>query len=395
MIFTSRLLSLPLALFCALNLFPGEGAEAATLISTDATRAGFDRFDLQFGGFLQPRFTVIPDDEDNGATGELGFSLSRVRMETSADLVKTLRPGFDLTFTPAFSVEFMPEPVLKDAYVQADFGGRVRLRAGQFKAPINRSNLISDRRLLFPDRPLVSSYLPDRDLGVQVSGNLGKNHLEWAAGAFNGEGTNRISNVNDKFLYAARVVVSPLGGPGTTSEMIPLDNGKDQKERVVFSVGYSIHYNVKGEPGEEEASLGHDVEGFFHYRWFTLQGEFAHRRTNFEAEEVPDYNASGWYVQLGAFLPGVPWAQDHIALLFRMEEGDSFDPVSQDVPLAGPTDPYQGSRNVSVGASFYAGKPLFKLIHDLKFSVIYVARTELEDQPFANDRFLVFSQLAF
>ena len=48
-------------------------------------------------------------------------------------------------------------------------------------------------------------------------GFLPEHRLEWALASFNGEGANRLGNVNRKMLWVGRIAVSPLGGPGADS----------------------------------------------------------------------------------------------------------------------------------------------------------------------------------
>ncbi|MCK6526686.1 OprO/OprP family phosphate-selective porin [Myxococcota bacterium] len=384
-------LALALAVAAASHLGPGE-VSGAEIVSVDAAKGGFDHLGVRLGGFLQPRFTLVPEDEAVGSAGELGFEVKRVRFELGATLKKELRPGVDLTISPAMSVELMPEPKLKDGYVEVGLGPWVHLRGGQFKAATSRTVLTSDRAILFPERAMLSQLVPDYEIGAQVAGSFGKRHVEYALGAFNGEGSNRISNVNRKMLWVGRVAVSPLGAPGRASElMAPAPAGP---HRPTFTLGYAVHANVEGEPGEEEASMGHDVEAFLHWRWFTLQGEFLWKVVDFEDQAITDYRQSAWYAQMGMFLPAVPWAQEHLALLFRAEQADAYVPVGSDVPLAGATDPHQAQRAFGFGIGYYGSLPLFKAVGDLRLQAVYTVRQELEDQPYDNDEFVIAGHLA-
>lgn len=384
-------LALVLAVAATSLLGPGE-ASGAEIVSVDAAKGGFDHLGVRLGGFVQPRFTLVPEDEAVGSAGELGFEVRRVRFELGATLTKAVRPGLDLTISPVMSVELMPEPKLKDGYIEVGLGPWVQLRGGQFKAATSRTVLTSDRAILFPERAMLSPLVPDYEIGAQVGGSFGKKHVEYSLGAFNGEGSNRISNVNRKMLWVGRVAVSPLGAPGRASELIaPASEGP---HRPTFTLGYAIHANVEGEPGEEEASMGHDVEAFLHWRWFTLQGEFLWKDVDFEDPAITDYRQTAWYAQMGMFLPAIPWAEAHVALLFRAEQADAYVPVGSEVPLAGATDPHQAQRAFGFGIGYYGSLPLFKAVGDLRIQAVYTVRQELEDQPYDNDEFVIAGHLA-
>ncbi len=348
---------------------------------------GFEEAALDVGGFMAPRFTFIQPDEEHGSLGELGFSVRRARFEASGKF----RTGAFALKTD-FSLEMMPEPSLRDAYAQVSLGKLIGLRLGQFKAPFARSPLTSDRRTLFPERATVSTYFTDREMGAQLGGSVGANHVEWQVGVFDGEGGNRLSNVNQKFMYAGRVVVSPLGGPPTGDELYAPDANEG---RPAFALGYSFRYNTKGSEGEEEANLAHNAELFFTWRWVTAQGEWMLATTKYEAPAIADYDTTGWYGQIGSYIPGIPWAEEHVALAVRYEQGDLYEPIQVDVPLAGPTDPAQKHRKIGLGAQVYLGAPLLESPHDIRVGVFYNIISELEDQTFDNDELVVATHFAF
>jgi len=87
---------------------------------------------------------------------------------------------------------------LRDAYVRLKPMRALRLQAGQFKKPFSRLELLSRRRLAAIERGIANDWIISslgyggRDTGVQLDGKLGKYpSLEYAAGIFNGNGTNQ------------------------------------------------------------------------------------------------------------------------------------------------------------------------------------------------------------
>lgn len=87
-------------------------AHAVEVIHTDPAGAA-ERLTLDLGGFVQPRFTFIPQDD----------------------------PGLVLSWK--YGVELMPETRLQDAYVDVRVADPLQLLLGQFKSPTNRSLLTS------------------------------------------------------------------------------------------------------------------------------------------------------------------------------------------------------------------------------------------------------------
>lgn len=357
-------------------------AQAYDLLDTDPD-GEFTRLRVGVGGFIQPRFSYSPDDAEANTLGEVGFNVTRVRLEQDGTLEG---PG---TLRWKIGVEMMPEARLQDAYI--DYRqGPVGLRVGQFKAPTNRSLLASDRRTLFPDRGQIADLLPAREMGAMLYSSLGENHVELQAAAFNGEGRNRLSNVNRKFLYVWRAVYSPVGGPGSTAGELLSPN-----DPFTVSFGYAGHLNVTGRSGQESATIGHNGEFFLHWRELNLQAEVLWRRTDWQAVAIPDYDQFGWYAQAGVFVPGSAWTHEHLALLARYQQIDELIPLTDDVALVSADDPAQARRSLSFGATLYAGEAWFSSIHDLRLSAVYSHNTELEDHPYDNDSFILSAHLSF
>lgn len=371
-------------------------AHAATVADLQDV-SGLSEVVVNLGGFIQPRFDAVQADLANGWSGNTGWSVQRARLETGGFATPAGAPGPMVAW--ALSIELMPEARLQDAFVEF---GRVpqvsghnphgiSVRAGQQKAPFGRALMTSDARSLFPDLALLVGFIPSRDIGASVRAVAGNNHVEFEAGIFDGEGTNRIANVNRKFLYSARLVVSPLGGPGSGSELLHDWHDGKGRRRPTVSLGGSVHVNETGDPGQQVGVFGADGEVFASWRWFTGQGEVLWQ--SFDEEEVAaaDYTQFGAYGQLGAFLAGVPWAEDHLAGMFRYEAGDSL--RADGVLPAGPQDPTQGQTRTSVGIGVYAGEPWFRSPETLRVVAAYRFKREVEGFGFADDGLSVLANL--
>lgn len=365
---------------------------------------GFSKAELDIGGFIQPRFTWVQADDDAGNSGEIGFAVRRARLELGTRLVGAGEGFWKPALGAGLSLDTTPEPRLQDAWVDLRAADPLCLRLGQFKTPSTRAMLISSSRTLLQEAPLIEDMAPRRDIGAQLQGFVGRQHLSWAVGAFNGESINRSANVDRHLLYAGRVVLSPLGAPNSPVEVLAPDwslrGGKapagQADPQATMSLGARAFHNVRGEAGTAQGDSGVGAELFAHYRWFNLQGEWMTGLTDWQDTAIADYRFGGFYAQLAVFPPMVPWAEQHLAVVARLDQGDPLDPVEAgSVPLTGPTDPAQERREILAGVVLFAGEPAFQDLHNLKLQLTWSLHQELEGQPYANDELLVATQFAF
>jgi phosphate-selective porin OprO/OprP len=133
--------------------------------------------------------------------------------------VRKARPIINGRMARYFDFLVMPDfgngtTVLQDAYLDVRFSTAFRVRAGKSKTPIGYEILMGDPYLLFPERSLASSLVPNRDVGFQVLGDVAAGRVSYAVGAFNGipDGSSSASDVDssDSKDLAARVAVQPF-----------------------------------------------------------------------------------------------------------------------------------------------------------------------------------------
>jgi len=106
-------------------------------------------------------------------------------------VLRRVRPVLEGTVARYVQFRLIPDfgegkTVLQDAYLELRYFPKASLRAGKFKAPFGLERLHSATDILFVERGLPSALVPNRDLGVQLSGDLAKGRLNYAAGVFNG-----------------------------------------------------------------------------------------------------------------------------------------------------------------------------------------------------------------
>ena len=107
------------------------------------------------------------------------FSIRKARVVLAGRAAKY----FDYRFMPDFG---SGSPTILDVHFDVRFSRALRIRAGKDKTPIGYELLIGDTSLLFPERSLASSLVPNRDVGFQAQGDLANGKVYFAGGVFNG-----------------------------------------------------------------------------------------------------------------------------------------------------------------------------------------------------------------
>jgi phosphate-selective porin OprO/OprP len=158
---------------------------------------------LKIGGFTQfdSRFFVADTDEPH--VDQFGFRSIR------PDLQGTLFGHFDFRLLPDFAGGRL---VLQDAYAEIHNGQAVKIRFGKFKVSFGLERMQSETATTFVERGLPSQITPNRDLGIQVHGELAKGAFAYQVGVFNGvaDGQSGDGDVSDDKEVAARVFVKPF-----------------------------------------------------------------------------------------------------------------------------------------------------------------------------------------
>ena len=144
--------------------------------------------------------------QDGGNNGNDGFLLRRARPIFSGTVFR----DFDYNFTPDFGGSTVQ---IVDAYLNYRYNSALQLEAGKFKAPIGLEHLESDRDILFNERSLVTELVPNRDLGVELHGDLFGGVASYALGVFNGgtdyNGTTVNASFQDDKAFEGRVFFQP------------------------------------------------------------------------------------------------------------------------------------------------------------------------------------------
>jgi phosphate-selective porin OprO/OprP len=175
----------------------GVSDKGVTLTSADGANS------IKLRGLVQMDSRLFFND--HGMTNN-AFVLRRARLITEGTFARN--------YSYQLVSEFAGSSVsILDANFTVGLSPAAQLKFGKFKMPIGLERLQSDSWTFFNERSIVTNLTPDRDLGVQLSGDLAAGVVSYAAGIFGGvadaAATNNSDFDNEKDL-AARVMVSPF-----------------------------------------------------------------------------------------------------------------------------------------------------------------------------------------
>ncbi|MGH7598029.1 MAG: OprO/OprP family phosphate-selective porin [bacterium] len=165
------------------------------------------KFQLKLRGYVQTdgRF-FLADDE---------------KRFVNTFLMRRIRPIFEGTLDKNFDfylmLDFSGTAVIQDAYVDFHYWPQARLRLGKLKAPFGLERLQSGANLLFAERALPANLGPNRDVGVQLHGELAKGAITYVAGIFNGvaDGASADTDNGDEKDFAIRFFILPFKNTST------------------------------------------------------------------------------------------------------------------------------------------------------------------------------------
>jgi len=192
---------------------------AKTAVSVSAGASGFQirsadtNFVLKIRGYLQADSRWFIGDEGAGSTANDTFLLRRVRPIFEGTVFDKFDYRLMLDFGSGVTANNANNAYLQDAYVNARLWPQFQVQAGKFKEPVGLERLQSGANLLFVERAYPTQLLPNRDVGVQLQGDIGNGLLNYAFGAFNGVadgGSGDIDRTDDEKDIAGRIFAHPF-----------------------------------------------------------------------------------------------------------------------------------------------------------------------------------------
>ena len=327
--------------------------------------ASYEPTAVAVGGYLQPQFRVrqnspVQSDQD-------GFRFARVRLilqgqtragnlELSAYVEGELQPAFGLQDAYGTLARTFPQ--------RRGLPGRISLDGGQMRVPISRQQMLSDSRLSFIDKAQIATIAPERDLGARLTVAPPKLPVKLIGGVFNGEGRNQVENINESYLYAARVELSPFGRD------LPIAESAFGGKLLSVAGSYGHNRLARGNGDERRTYLGVDVTAA--WKGVSAAFEYLEVRHRFRGgDPADDFNSNGFAAQLAYLLPIklAPLKQGRLELAARIEEidRDDFHPI----PALG--DDNQSVREITGVLSYYLR------MHSLKAQLAFSHFDEVEN----------------
>jgi phosphate-selective porin OprO/OprP len=193
-----------------------EETDAAAVKSNAQVKASEKGFSIQSAdnsnniklrGVLHVDGRALLSDDDTIVDDQ--FLLRRVRPIVEG----TVGGIYDFRFTPDFA---QGRTVIQDAYVTGRFAPGFQFTGGKFKAPIGLERLQSANDIRFVERAYPTSLVTNRDIGLQVAGNVLDDRLAYQVAFLNGANDGRSSEdfsdveVNDDKEWAARIFAQPF-----------------------------------------------------------------------------------------------------------------------------------------------------------------------------------------
>jgi phosphate-selective porin OprO/OprP len=233
-------------------------------------------------------------------------------------LIRRLRPSFEGTVGTKYAFRLMPDFApsnfnLLDAYATYTHSPAFNLLVGKTKTPFDFERLVSQTDLLFIERAYPTSLGPNRDLGVQVFGDLSEGRLSYQLALQNGvpDGGTSIVDTDDAKELAARIFAQPFRGDGSALEGLGLGLAVTTGEQNVGTPAvlrtHAQQAFFSWAPGVVNAGNHQRVSPQFHYYHgpFGLIGSHvSSRQTLTRAGAARDVTARAWFVGMHWVLTG-------------------------------------------------------------------------------------------
>ena len=306
-----------------------------------ATTLTLDNAEISLSNRLQFRFTEeIPDGDTRlpgtTADGQSKPSFRIRRAKTSLEgwfWKKELTYEIQLSWAGPEAGASTQTP-LEDALLTWDASkkGSFKITLGQFKVPLGRQEMTSSGRLQFADRSLLNGeFTRGRDVGVQLSGRLAKDKVEYFAGVFNGNSASRTSNDNTRLQYNARVSFEPFG------KVAYSESAFEGWDKPLLAIAGQFESNdLSGATNLTDLNttiFGADL--MYKYKGFSLFAEYYNRKRRPEAvsgasnatsgpaaQSGGAFHSNGYNLEAGYFLK-----RDRIEIAARFAEYDPSDQV--------------------------------------------------------------------
>ncbi len=190
-----------------LNQPPPAAAKPAAAVTADDSGFALTSADKQYQLRLkgQVQFDGRRFFGDTSLENSDTFLMRRVR----PIIAGTLFGLTDFMVVPDFGNNTV---ALYDAYLDTHPWPWLRLRVGKFKGPVGLERLQSDNDLVFIERALDSNLSSQREIGLQLWGDIASGLVHWDVGVYNGNPDGGLNDVdaNHAKSFAGRLFLQPF-----------------------------------------------------------------------------------------------------------------------------------------------------------------------------------------
>ena len=272
-------------------------------------------YKLRLGGCVQAdgRFYL---HDTGGKAGSAGNGTDTFVMRRVRPIIEgTVMRDFDYRLMLDFGAN---QSALQDAYVEWKYLPWLKLRGGKFKPEVGLEYQQADSVLFFMERGLPSNLVPNRDVGLQVSGDLFNGVVHYAGGVYNGVVDGGIADVDtwDAKDAAARIFVQPF----KTTTLKPLQGlgvgmagtiGNQQYTTTTtnFATYKSVGQNTVFTFGKGAAPDGLELRGtpqaYYYWGPFGLLTEYVFAQQQLRCGALRDnVRNSAWQIETSFVLTG-------------------------------------------------------------------------------------------
>lgn len=366
-------------------------ADTRSSLQGSGMTAGWDRgfflaspdgnYRLRVQGQIQFRYAMnFRDSDDSIDSTTHGFENRRTKLNFSGNVIdRTWKYRVQGAFNRSGG-----DFGLEDAWIQKDFENGFYIRAGQFKPPVLREELISSGRQLAVERSLLNErFNQDFSQGVEVGWEG-----DWIRGQFmfhDGTGNRNTAALSSTSEWAFSARAEVLLGSTDWKQFDDFTSWSGESFGVL--VGAAINwerseFGLSGTPaGGKVAPLTLTVDAQIEFGGANLYGAFVYRDTDTEGSGSQDQ--IGFVIQGGVFI--IP---DEVELFARYEWGDPDSSAEDDLSVA------------TVGVNWYWAKHAAKWTTDVGLSFNEVSSgwassgaNWLADAPGGDDQFVIRSQV--
>jgi phosphate-selective porin OprO/OprP len=155
--------------------------------------------------------------------GRRFFTSDPTLQSSDTFLLRRIRPTFDGTVLGLADFRITPDfgnntTAIYDAYIDVHPRPWLRLRAGKFKGPLGLERLQADQDLTFIERGLDSNLTAQREIGLELWGDIASGLVRYEAGVFNGNADGTITDIDSDHAktFEGRIFIQPFNTDSLT-----------------------------------------------------------------------------------------------------------------------------------------------------------------------------------